>query len=680
MSAIIHLFDPSRPRHGGPRGWTTQELAELTRVRDILARSGLAIDTDQGVTDEGDPWFVFTRSDCGEVIAHFARIAGTYHVASTAVDLVLTGRSFRELVNALAERQPLMMPLQKPAGQNVYTPPFELLTALVATSFLLSQPETGVGSPSASSPAAELDPEAEGAAQTPLQKLSQALSLALAKMHAATSTTAPPVGGDGKVVPLSPQSGSDGGSFIQQVTIVSLLATALSVIHAGRVEEADDLLTVAARAIQEIRPDQADGGPRQAREVGRTPAAQDEDADGAPSDDGARIEAVAAVEDTISDPVALDALDALELASDPAVAIDTQVLQVFAQPTLFPPSAGEAGAEDPATVLAPAKAAPTGDDPDDQPVAAQDAEPEAEPVVEQPPAAVQSAAADAAAPQGAQTTETAPTAPQTSEPTPFETATASQPDPDVPTSDEIAQASAAEATEQITITLTVLTRSLNEAEIEDLLGPPDAPDPVTSAGPPALTDPQPVTQDQPVVPPLAQAPEDATDQTPGRADMGALEDAVAQSVPPALGTSLAEATPDAPAPVTSADPPLLAGGGAPGTVAAQAPPDGAAPEAEVPPAPLAPVAESPDRAIQFVSTDTGSQELTLSAIQDVIVFGGGDVALQGFAPETDILIVDIPDLDPTAVTASVDSGGSLTLTFETGDQLSLIGVASPLLA
>ena len=64
--------------------WTQQELAEFYRVESALLQGGLLVTTDRGVSDEGDPWFVFCRSDTEEVIAHFARIEGCYLVASSA--------------------------------------------------------------------------------------------------------------------------------------------------------------------------------------------------------------------------------------------------------------------------------------------------------------------------------------------------------------------------------------------------------------------------------------------------------------------------------------------------------------------------------------------------------------------------------------------------------------------
>jgi collagen type I/II/III/V/XI/XXIV/XXVII alpha len=65
MAATVLSF---APRVLEQRGWTNEELAELYRVEHALAQAGIVVETDHGVTDEGDPWFVFCRPG-GEVIS-----------------------------------------------------------------------------------------------------------------------------------------------------------------------------------------------------------------------------------------------------------------------------------------------------------------------------------------------------------------------------------------------------------------------------------------------------------------------------------------------------------------------------------------------------------------------------------------------------------------------------------
>ena len=121
---------PSRQR--GPQPWTNDELAELYRVVDILARAGLKIETDIGMSDDGDPWLVFCRADTGDVIAHFARIDGQFVAASVAVDQTYRGGNFRQIVDQMVQSQPLMLPLPS-RGTSLFLHPAIILTAFVAT-------------------------------------------------------------------------------------------------------------------------------------------------------------------------------------------------------------------------------------------------------------------------------------------------------------------------------------------------------------------------------------------------------------------------------------------------------------------------------------------------------------------------------------------------------------------
>jgi hypothetical protein len=129
---ILPLFFRS-PARGD---WTQQELAEFYRVETILMQSGISLDTDRGVSDEGDPWFVFCRPETGDVIIHFARHGSEYVAAGGGIDRVLRGRSFRDIVDSFVAEQPLVM--RRPAGDpKVFLHPAALLSAFVATAFFL---------------------------------------------------------------------------------------------------------------------------------------------------------------------------------------------------------------------------------------------------------------------------------------------------------------------------------------------------------------------------------------------------------------------------------------------------------------------------------------------------------------------------------------------------------------
>ena len=61
-----------------PADWSDQELSELRRVERVLQLADLAIEISCGLSDEGDPWCVISRMGSSKVLAHFARIEGTY--------------------------------------------------------------------------------------------------------------------------------------------------------------------------------------------------------------------------------------------------------------------------------------------------------------------------------------------------------------------------------------------------------------------------------------------------------------------------------------------------------------------------------------------------------------------------------------------------------------------------
>src|SRR5690554_6887190 len=53
----IAQFPSVRPRRG--TDWANEDLAQFYRVEASLIQAGISVETDRGVTDEGEPWFVF---------------------------------------------------------------------------------------------------------------------------------------------------------------------------------------------------------------------------------------------------------------------------------------------------------------------------------------------------------------------------------------------------------------------------------------------------------------------------------------------------------------------------------------------------------------------------------------------------------------------------------------------
>lgn len=135
------------PATGTPsrKGWSNQDLAELYRVEGALLQAGLRIETEVGVSDEGDPWFVFCHGDSGELIVHFARIDGRYMVAAPALPKPLKGADLGSIVRRFIAENPVSLPVPEANRQsNVLFHPAALLTIFVATILIMSSPGEGL--------------------------------------------------------------------------------------------------------------------------------------------------------------------------------------------------------------------------------------------------------------------------------------------------------------------------------------------------------------------------------------------------------------------------------------------------------------------------------------------------------------------------------------------------------
>jgi hypothetical protein len=123
--------------------WNQEELAEFYRVESALIQAGLSVTTDRGISDDGDPWFVFCRAgneraDNEEVIVHFARIDGEYLIALSLVSGLARGSDFRCLIRQMIESHPLLLPIKHNQNQKIFLHPAALLAAMIASFYFLS--------------------------------------------------------------------------------------------------------------------------------------------------------------------------------------------------------------------------------------------------------------------------------------------------------------------------------------------------------------------------------------------------------------------------------------------------------------------------------------------------------------------------------------------------------------
>jgi hypothetical protein len=97
---IVSLADVRARR----RGWSKRELDHFQRAANILLNAGIALETDSGVSDEGDPWFVFCDAVSGDVLAHFAKLQGKFVVSAPLMKRAITGRVFADLIETFVDR------------------------------------------------------------------------------------------------------------------------------------------------------------------------------------------------------------------------------------------------------------------------------------------------------------------------------------------------------------------------------------------------------------------------------------------------------------------------------------------------------------------------------------------------------------------------------------------------
>jgi len=147
LGALTHEeFVKSRLFPNRNSDWTNQELADLFRVKRLLDSAGVPNEVERGLTDEGDPWFLFCRQD-GEVFIHLCRINGLYLLDSPNLHQPLQGADFNALIEDFTNRA---LPredsdatggrrvIKLERGGKVFLHPSALLAALIWTLFIAS--------------------------------------------------------------------------------------------------------------------------------------------------------------------------------------------------------------------------------------------------------------------------------------------------------------------------------------------------------------------------------------------------------------------------------------------------------------------------------------------------------------------------------------------------------------
>jgi len=110
---VVYLTDVRRHR----TAWSKEEVGYLERAAHFVRKLGISVETDHGVTDEGEPWFVICDAGSDEVLAHFCRIRGRYIACAPFLENSLTGFIFADLIECFLDRHASV------ATQSVCGPP-----------------------------------------------------------------------------------------------------------------------------------------------------------------------------------------------------------------------------------------------------------------------------------------------------------------------------------------------------------------------------------------------------------------------------------------------------------------------------------------------------------------------------------------------------------------------------
>jgi hypothetical protein len=88
-----------------PQGWSNHELALFYRAAELLSSESICVETDYGLTDEGEPWLVFCDAESGDIVGHFAKIHKEYVACIPFRQCVLTGWELSDLLSRFLRRR-----------------------------------------------------------------------------------------------------------------------------------------------------------------------------------------------------------------------------------------------------------------------------------------------------------------------------------------------------------------------------------------------------------------------------------------------------------------------------------------------------------------------------------------------------------------------------------------------
>ena len=92
-------------------GWSSDELDLLLGAAKFLRSEGVDLVSDHGITDEGEPWFVFCDPETCDILAHFARIGGEYLACVPFRNHTVKGSVLQALLDRFLQSRCIVWPM-----------------------------------------------------------------------------------------------------------------------------------------------------------------------------------------------------------------------------------------------------------------------------------------------------------------------------------------------------------------------------------------------------------------------------------------------------------------------------------------------------------------------------------------------------------------------------------------
>jgi len=120
----------NRARFADLSSWSAQELALFYFAARLLSSEDVCVETDFGLTDEGEPWLVLCDAESGDIFGHFAKIHEEYIACVPFCRCALMDRELPGLLSRFLQRRGI-------AWSTVTGPMVHSVTKLAAFGFIL---------------------------------------------------------------------------------------------------------------------------------------------------------------------------------------------------------------------------------------------------------------------------------------------------------------------------------------------------------------------------------------------------------------------------------------------------------------------------------------------------------------------------------------------------------------